>query len=583
MAVVSPPAFFAETIILLSQTLRDSATWLLPVWWVLICGIAIFFVGLILTRLNNTLGKVALISVLIFSLFSLKLEYIESFIALSESLRIGTAIFLFAIGWLLFFKLDIARRPPSIILILSALTVLVVVPLVTATDLMLKREPQDSASEPLARCFSEYVDSYEDLGDAFSSAAGNPNKADWGEANFKSHGYFEGRGLSIGCLEIWLASQISFKTTPNVYILIFDSMIPEEVSDVFFGHGSAEYGPIMKEHFYIPDGVTLQESVPTKNSIQEIMWLGLLNTPRWYNHHPYYQAFPGRINSPLLQLFRSNGYSVTTGYKVDYWGQPGPYIDHWLTIESTIAQSLLCQARGEGVEDKMAGFGVCSILGSFTGIRDLLESMVSLAVGNPKESKNERKFGSKVMEYLKRVPLSKTPQLNFFYQYGFTRHAKPSTVLMKKSKFLRYRDQFKEGSSRLAAYLADLIRVLEEKDKTSILLIAGDHGTLISGGDKWPERSRLVDRNGVAIGVLKSENECARTIGESGFTPNKNGYHTIPTVILSLVECLSGDDTIIDRLPITPIIKEKWITNSWEEFIQRNLAPSSLETLRAAQ
>jgi len=89
-----------------------------------------------------------------------------------------------------------------------------------------------------------------------------------------------------------------------------------------------------------------------------------------------------------------------------------------------------------------------------------------------------------------------------------------------------------------------------------------------------------VDRNSVAIGVWKSENPCAKEIGAGRFTPNNSGYHTIPTVVLSLVECLSDNPTILDTLPLVPAFSSDEVGDSWEIFMSRNLSDSLLETFK---
>ena len=99
----------------------------------------------------------------------------------------------------------------------------------------------------------------------------------------------------------------------------------------------------------------------------------------------------------------------------------------------------------------------------------------------------------------------------------------------------------------------------------------------MSKGSK-DEGFRRVDRHGVALGVLKSSNKCSQFYESHDFKANKSGYHTISTVVLSLVSCLAKSPDLLHHIPIVPRFSEDEVGASLEEFISVNLNDGILRT-----
>jgi len=595
VAFVLPVAFFAETIILLEQTVQYSATWRMAIWWVLLCGAVVFVLGLAVSATSRSGGVLLLVLFSVFSLFFLKLEYIESFVALSQSLKIAIAIAMVAIGWFFFIKLKIADKFPSPIFILVVVAIFVVVPFASAKIEGVGGGEERLSEQALAKCFTDYVDQHDDLKIAFDSRPGGLTKAQWGERHYTNFGNAEKRKLAgrcsqlntpdladndselLGCFET--VDQVRLAERPNLYILLFDALIPEPIAESFFGVGSAGYGKVLRDHFHIPDGVTLQNRTPSKPSIRSVMWLDTMEPNNLWKRTKYGE-FPGRVDSPLARLFRSNGYSITTGFFREFWSNPGIYIDRWLTLEPTFGNTMLCLEPAKSLRDHLKGFGICSLLGDYEKMPTVGE-----VIAEPgRESNTEArylKWRQKVLDNLEQIPKAQNPQLTFLYIFDPIGHT-PKGFKFRDLDLVEYRRYFERKGAEAARYLEEIVETLSRSDPGAILLVGGDHGLMLSRGSK-NTRFVIVDQRGVAIGIWKSQNACASRVGEQGFSPNSQGYHTISTALRSVIACLAERPESVTSLPLVARFDASVVGKSWAEFLARNIDPETRAILEGSR
>jgi len=528
-AFLLPLAFFAETFLLLAERVKGEPIRFIPIYWILICGVPMFICTLIAFRLHSILGNIFLAGSITFSLVFLKLEYLELYFSLSAAVRLVCQLLIFSLLLIFFLRWNGTRKYPSLILTLAVGLLFVAAPY-SAIKFGHERETKDNLEE-----LTERIPELKD---------------------------------------------IRFNKRPNFYVLLYDALLPGPVADVFFGQGSATYHPFLQKHFYIPEGVTLQDDAPTKPSIYRFLWLDMAEATLEDDY------FRGRKLSPLISIFRSNGYHITTGFHGREWrGVLGPYVDNYLTqIRAPLSGSSLCRDQGDGLRNRLVGFGVCTVLGAYREMPSFAEVFGESWDSDKPDAGPDRNalaqmWYSAVEDHIRESAEASGPHFSVIYTFKPVGHAAPRHDQNNPRHWQKYRDRFKLRSAFAVEIFEEVLEIISEFDPGAILIIAGDHGTMMARQSE-DKGFRLVDRHSVAIGVWKSENVCAKEIGTDGFTPNKSGYHTIPTVVLSLVECLSDNPTILDTLPIVPAFSSDEVGDSWEIFMSRNLSDSLLETFK---
>jgi len=510
LAFFLPLAFFAEPLVLLYQQSDDIWILLIPITWVLVVG-AIAFIGFIVTGIiAPRLLNIFFAGFAATSLISLKLLYID-FIAAAPITVVGlTWVAFFCVAFLLLRKFGHERSRPSKPVVVGVLVIFIVIPLVMSSD--------------LTRYF---------LNDSSRSSRQITTEV---EEQLRS---------------------IIFKEKPNIYVFVLDSLIPAQVASLFFGDGSAAYESILTETFQIPKGVTIQDSVPTHRSLGRIMWLDLNDHE---DDRP--RGFYGEDKSPLSVVLHTNGYHLATGSQRNFRKKPGYYVDEIIMAPMLFGRSLLCNYPRTSLRQAFRGYGVCEFFSN------------TFSTG-PKKSANELSEKPSTWREMLRETIyeqhrSEKPRFILTYTFYPIGHVDDSYEHRNKAQRNAYREYFREKSMEARDLIFDLSNDIMSKDPNAIMIIAGDHGTYITQRSNEHSGLELIDRHGVAIAVLESKNTCVMKFSEQGLNSNASGYHTIATVILSVFECISGS-SLIDNLPLKPLLPQDQVENDWERFISRHL------------
>lgn len=541
---LSPFFIFFETYSLFTRGMPFDGIKAIPLIWLCFCTPLIFIIIFLSFLKSYKVGKLCLSLLLVFSIWSLKLTYLGDF---SESNKLFKIIILVSIFASLYFLLSITNlskaRTPMFYLAFSFI-IFIFVPYLVAGKQTNKEFP-NTADEVIL----------ESLDDSDTKTTGNL-------AKFKS---------------------IQFQTRPNFYIFLYDSLIPPEAANIFFGKGTSGYETLISSSFIKPEGITLQNKVPSKPSIQSILWLDTEVTGRNFVY------FNGLMDSPLKTVFRSNGYEITTGFTNPYWGlKTGNFIDKFLMLPK-LKHSILCIENGSSFIDKLRGFGICDLLGNQSAFPNNLEAVRSFGkilaslVGlnqhqmiSPSSPDND--WHELIENHVEKASQDRTPQLTFFYTYDPIGHTKSAYNHTNYSDRTEYKKRFVCQSNRAAIVIERIVELIKRMDNDAVVIVAGDHGTWISRGSGDPN-FKTIDRHLVEIALLKTDNSCVKTHEREGFNPNRAGYHTVSSVILSVVSCLSNDPTLSLDLQ-TKFIEGIPSDIGLTEFINENLDDELVETFR---
>ena len=513
-----PHLIFFEVYTLFLAEVSQPETRSMPFYWLTYVGATFFFVSIIAWCLNRILALLVFSVWAIFSIWSLKLAFLPQFFELHGYIQVVSGILALVVVFLVVKRVSQSGPWAAIGLGFAALLLFFAVPNLSSHDI------------------GNHSEATRDI------AIGQPPET---EANILQTANFPA------------FSNIQFKTRPNFYIFLYDSLIPPEVADLFFGPGAAGYAADLSKHFIRPSGVTAQNNVPSKPSIREIMWLGV---PPSDNSN--WQYFTGVFDSPLSSLFRANGYQITTGYTTTKWGEAGDYINDHLYLASApqqLQETTLCIDNGSSLMNQLSAFGMCKIIGRLASMPSLKKMLATLASDDQKSDVPNASWHRAVDNQIRLNASSDAPQLTFLYTFTPVGHTKKSYHHDSVSDRSEYIGHFKEKSLLAGLVIRSLVETIQETDKGAVVIVAGDHGTFISRRGSAATNFRggnvyfsLVDRHMVALGLMRTEHKCVEQQERDGFIPNQRGYHTVSSVVISVLSCLADDESLAQRLPSPP-------------------------------
>ena len=321
---------------------------------------------------------------------------------------------------------------------------------------------------------------------------------------------------------------ISFRETPNLYFVSFESMAPRSLLKKYLGLETTRFHDSFDSSFRrFPN--FFANSVQTRNSLNTVLALDVdayaaqrkeLNA-RGYDPDPH--LFSGRNPSNLLGILHGNGYETTSIYENRHFGEEkGRYINNYITSSNKTVCSLL----DAGIRD-FSFWGYCRFLGK--GIVGSRGSALSA-------------------ERITKVNADANPQFVMAHLYP-PRHADNSFRYDDAEKLEAFRRGYINGSERAARYLDLVIRHLKENDPDAILLVYGDHGLFLSRGVHFEDDPEFVfqDHFGILGGVYPRDT-CAGWFDEA----SSQGYMTILDAVHALLRCLSDGES--------PLIKPRKYT-----------------------
>jgi len=305
---------------------------------------------------------------------------------------------------------------------------------------------------------------------------------------------------------------VTFKETPNIYFVGFDSITPEAVMNKYMGIDTTDFHRLMGSEMRRIRNL-FANAVPTVFSLNTLMALDqdIYLENREAAGLPRY--FAGIDLSPLIWLLRRNGYETTSVYQSTFLGRKrGPGIDNYAVNERVA----LCGLLDDGIR-ALAFWGHC------WGWE---------AEGTPESERLSR--GDFLFQQLSGVDRAR-PQfvIAHLYMPGHTPNIFDYEDRADRERFLA---GYERNFNQAAAHLEQIIEHLKVNDPHAILFIFGDHGALLSRrlDVKDDPVFFLQDRFGILGGVYPRD-RCAAQLDEAEL----KGYMTSLDVVHAIIECLS--------------------------------------------
>ncbi|MDO9150513.1 MAG: hypothetical protein Q7U33_03960 [Methylotenera sp.] len=335
--------------------------------------------------------------------------------------------------------------------------------------------------------------------------------------------------------------EIKFNQKPNVYIIGFLAASPSSVLKKTINISSSPFEEALKDNDFSIFKNTFSDAYPTRNayaslfSLTDSVYKKIIPKERGY-------AFSGLKRSPLVTIFQSNGYAVTTVADDYKFGRPGGlHVDNYLVNK----EFTLCKSDyyPEYVRNMMF-FGACFIRNHEIFSNRKSESSSNFLISN-----------------IQNQSVNFKPQL-------LIAHLKPPihapsniTLDSNQNGVKAFRKHYLTAAQRAADNLIRIKEAILEKDQSAVILILGDSGVQISSklyNQKNNDKLVIQDNFGVLAAVYPRD-----TCRVSYDKELSKGYITTVEIIRALVNCFSGQE---NTFPQSYMIRRANIQNSFLDF-----------------
>ena len=319
---------------------------------------------------------------------------------------------------------------------------------------------------------------------------------------------------------------ISFRETPNLYFVSFDALAPRALLKKYLALETTKFHDLFDINFrrfpnFFANSVYTTQSLNTVLALDVDAYIAQQKELEARHEDLPSFFFSGRNPSNLLGIFHGNGYETTSIYADSYFGdEKGEYINNYITIRD----KTVCNLLDAGIRD-FSFWGYCRF-----GRMDFLTARDMSA------------------EQITKVNAEDKPQFVMAYLYS-PGHTDLSFRYDDAEQIEKYRASYINSSKTTARYLDLIIRHLKENDPGAILLVFGDHGTILSQGLQFEDDPDFVvqDNYGILGGVYPRD-ACVGWFDEA----SSQGYMTILDAVHALLRCLSGGES--------PLIKPRKYT-----------------------
>jgi hypothetical protein len=308
---------------------------------------------------------------------------------------------------------------------------------------------------------------------------------------------------------------VDFIDKPNVYFIGFESMAPQALLSKYMGYENSPLIEMLHRREFRVFRNMFTEGVPTKNAITSLLALeaGYLQKARAAGH----PLMSGQMPSPLIEIFRHNGYETNTLYASAYFGaQKGPHVDSY-RVNATFS---VCTFM-EPMEAALAFFGSCR-----------LHDAVLVKQADKADPNSHIDFlKANIIDIAQRS----SPQLLVAHHAPPQHTAKSFTGT--EPEIAAFRETYGTLSQLAAENLDQLVSLISERDPDAILVVFGDHGAWLSRVvDFKDDKTFFVqDRFGVAGGIFPAD-----ACQESFDAPIDQAFVTTPQVARMVIRCLAG-------------------------------------------
>ena len=324
--------------------------------------------------------------------------------------------------------------------------------------------------------------------------------------------------------------EIAFQETPNLYFISFDAIAPRALLNKHLRLETTDFHDLFEKRFrrfpnLFVDAIATKHSLYTILSLDPSVYASQRAALKERGNDPDPFLFSGQNPSPLFRILRNNGYEITTIYINTYFGnKKGPYVDNYVMLSAyTVCGLLDPKIRA------LSFWGYCSLIDPEARLRG---------------RRNWNEAVRLTAQLMLNVEVNNRPQFAMIHLYH-PAHVKPSYRHDNAAQFSAYQASHLERSNLAAGILDDIVRHLDENDPGAILLVYGDHGTMVSMGTKFADDPTfVVQANYGVLGGVYPREACAAWFDEAEAARN---HMTVLDAVHALLRCLSGGESALAK------------------------------------
>jgi hypothetical protein len=316
---------------------------------------------------------------------------------------------------------------------------------------------------------------------------------------------------------------VDFKSKPNVYFIGFDSIWPKTLLQAHMGIDTTPYNKVLDAKFRrFPN--FFANRIVTRKSLNALLALDMDYYQRLTKDESVNLFFPGLAPSPLLEIFKYNGYETTTLYDGLYFGaEKGPHVNNYL-VNRTLS---VCDFVASELK-AYTFWGYCALVRK----KAFILTLDRLGIIDWMSPIN---FLSKQIQ---KAALKDSPQFFLAYIYA-PGHTNKLFDRKNPESVENYKQSYLQKSKLATDYLEEIISLLDKEDPNAILYVFGDHGPLLSRKDIFEDNPAFFvqDRFGIYGGIYPPD-RCTGSISKAysqAFLTLVQGAHMI-------IACLSGGE-----------------------------------------
>ncbi|MDH3738403.1 MAG: LTA synthase family protein, partial [Alphaproteobacteria bacterium] len=313
---------------------------------------------------------------------------------------------------------------------------------------------------------------------------------------------------------------IEFGANPNIHIVSIDALSPATLVEKHMGLTDMPYARLLSDDEEVVFKNAFASQVPTGPSLNSLMRLAHADFAGDLGY------FAGRTNGPLAHLLHRNGYKVSTGFNLAFFGHKGPFVDSYVpSSERSARNSTLCALA---TDNPYKFFSFCALASLIEGPAplqtwpDRVLDIVRTNAGTP----------------------DNRPRFTLHYIVNPIGHTSLDYRSSDRDALARYAELYRNGAERVAGIMERLKETVRSDPSPSLLIVMGDHGSFLSRTVPPGEDETFVvqDRHGIYAAVL---------VNSTGCTPQQlqhysTSFTTPERILAGVLRCLARDPSRID-------------------------------------
>lgn len=313
------------------------------------------------------------------------------------------------------------------------------------------------------------------------------------------------------------SNEINFVKKPKIFIFVMDALTPKEIVKEKLDYNPA-YSEFLDANFDNFEFV-MSDFASTLSFLNSLLYL---DSDLWLKDKNKNDLFNGIYSSPVFEIFKKNGYKISTYSGASQLNAKSNYIDfnYFNNLDKQtfdFDRPNYCNWIGSAFF--MRYYGICYFYKFFS---------------------NKYHLGNPSLDFISK---KKDDWLTISY---FTYPAHVHVKINDEASLKNYRKLFVKKSEIAKNILSESYNIIKKNTDDFIILVFGDHGLMTSGPNKFPETDNIYETI-KDLYVVSAYRKDDNKICESYF--NNSNLDSPPLIMRSLINCLSNKNDIFFTHP----------------------------------